>query len=121
MTEPAPILTVDATYRADLGELNKVNFARFDRTDPSLALCVTAGPSLANLRWPSARQQVLRSRAFRALPQDDNAARRLGEREGGGWFLSLPGEAREPVILSAAGAKDLLSHRCEGPVDAKDR
>jgi len=29
--------------------------------------------------------------------------------------LSLPREASEPVILSAAGAKDLLSHRCEGP------
>src|SRR5213594_3722287 len=30
-------------------------------------------------------------------------------------LLSLP-EASEHVILSAAGAKDLLSPRCEGPV-----
>ncbi|HXL06257.1 MAG TPA: hypothetical protein VN964_04965 [Gemmatimonadales bacterium] len=33
----------------------------------------------------------------------------------GGFSLSFP-EASELVILSAAGAKDLLSHRCEGPI-----
>ena len=33
----------------------------------------------------------------------------------GGFSLSLPEES-ELVILSAAGAKDLLSHRCEGPI-----
>src|SRR5438105_4546176 len=39
----------------------------------------------------------------------------------GGWF-SLPPlrKASERVILSAAGAKDLLAHRCEGPADGKD-
>src|SRR6266568_8492142 len=38
------------------------------------------------------------------------------------FFLT---RASEPVILSAAGAKDLLSHRCEGPArslnEAPDR
>src|SRR3989442_10340697 len=33
------------------------------------------------------------------------------------FFLTRAGE---PVILSAAGAKDLLSHRCEGPAFAKE-
>jgi len=52
-------------------------------------------------------KQVLRSRASRALAQDDSAAHvRRNEREGG--FSFPPYEASEPVILSAAGAKDLL-------------
>src|SRR5438445_11337113 len=32
-----------------------------------------------------------------------------------GGFSSCVSQASEPVILSAAGAKDLLSRRCEGP------
>jgi len=68
-----------------------------------------------DLRCGVEEQQVLRSRACRALAQDDNAARGLKENEGGRVvsLFSLP-EASELVILSAAGAKDLLAHRCEG-------
>src|SRR6266487_6365543 len=102
--------------------------------------------------------QALRSRASRALAQDDNAAAPSvltplipspfgphplspsppcgeGGRKGSPSFpLSTfvergtggedygegdggeDREASELVILSAAGAKDLLSHRCEGPI-----
>src|SRR5256886_10691566 len=51
------------------------------------------------------KQQVPRSRAWRALgphPFDPLSLR------------ASPTKASEHVILSAAGAKDLLSHRCEG-------
>src|SRR5438105_12561293 len=44
-----------------------------------------------------------------------------GEEDRGGLSPSLSlHEASELVILSAAGAKDLLAHRCEGPADGKD-
>src|SRR2546423_11248198 len=74
------------------------------------------------------QQQVLRSRAFRALAQDDSRARvwwrkRDGRSGGvprtsvhgvGGWLLFFPSRSEEPVILSAAGAKDLLFARQTG-------
>src|SRR5437588_5670560 len=62
------------------------------------------------------------------VPPDGPESRRLyhARRLGGGWFsFSLP-DTSELVILSAAGAKDLLfpqmrrTFRCEGPLDAKD-
>jgi len=60
----------------------------------------------------AAPQQVLRSRACRALAQDDSAARPVGERKrDGDHFHSLLRGASERVILSAADAKDLLCPR----------
>src|SRR6266571_322732 len=56
-----------------------------------------AGPS-DNLGCTPRRKQILRSRACRALAQDDNAARPPGGKEGGG----------RTCLGSAAGAKDLL-------------
>jgi hypothetical protein len=55
-------------------------------------------------------KQVLRSRAFRALAQDDKARRVLEEkgRLTDGFFSLSLHEASEHVILSAEGAKDLL-------------
>jgi len=55
-------------------------------------------------------KQVLRSRAFRALAQDDKPGRAF-EREGrrtDGFSSFSPHAASEAVILSAEGAKDLL-------------
>src|SRR5207302_5403590 len=79
-----------------------------------------------------------RARSARSLRMTTPRGFGNGKRKGG-WFPSLPSEASEPVILSAAGAKDLLSprcegaavlsaagakdllsHRCEGPADRKD-
>jgi len=54
--------------------------------------------------------QVLRSRAFRALAQDDEPGRAFekeGRRTNGFSSFSLH-TASEAVILSAEGAKDLL-------------
>src|SRR6266699_3774437 len=56
-----------------------------------------AAPS-DNLGRTPGRKQILRSRACRALAQDDNAARPPGGKEGGG----------RTCLGSAAGAKDLL-------------
>ena len=58
-------------------------------------------------------KQVLRSRAFRALAQDDKPRRSFegkGRRVKGRYGLSSfsSHEASEHVILSAEGAKDLL-------------
>src|SRR5205807_6668608 len=59
-------------------------------------------------------QAARNSRSFaRALLEGE------GDRRGLSPSLSLH-EASELVILSAAGAKDLLAHRCEGPADGKD-
>jgi len=55
-------------------------------------------------------KQVLRSRAFRALAQDDEPGRAFekeGRRTNGFSLISLHA-ASEAVILSAEGAKDLL-------------
>ena len=55
-------------------------------------------------------KQVLRSRAFRALAQDDETGRAFekeGRRTNGFSSISLHA-ASEAVILSAEGAKDLL-------------
>src|SRR5437660_4691016 len=60
-------------------------------------------------------QAARNSRSFaRALLEGEEDRRGLSP------SLSLH-EASELVILSAAGAKDLLAHRCEGPTDGKDR
>jgi len=55
-------------------------------------------------------EQILRSRAFRALAQDDKPGRASeeGGRRTDGFTCFFVREASEPVILSAEGAKDLL-------------
>jgi hypothetical protein len=68
-------------------------------------------------------KQVLRSRAFRALAQDDMPRRALKEKKGGtevelSLFFFSPGEASKHVILSAEGAKDLLLGFARGMANA---
>ncbi len=82
-------------------------------------LVILSAAGADDLRCGVEEQQVLRSRASRALAQDDNAAsprerKKWRIREWEGRFPLPPSETSELVILSAAGAKDLLVHRCEG-------
>src|SRR5882762_6567040 len=82
-------------------------------SDSSVINLSRGSPSRSSRHRPlSVLKQVLRSRAFRALAQDDT--HRVSQVEMG--ISSSPFAKRaSAVILSAAGAKDLLSPRCEGP------
>jgi len=81
-------------------------------------LVILSAAGAKDLLWaPHGHQQILRSRASRALAQDDSA-RRFGEKKSDGGRASERGpslqlfpRASGPVILSAAGAKDLLVER----------
>src|SRR6266581_3141948 len=65
--------------------LSAVPDARPDSRTVARVRSLTAGPSLARVppHARSVRKQVLRSRAFRALAQDDNAARLRKRRRDG--------------------------------------